>query len=70
MKKQISPIIAMIIVVGVVGILVALWVKQPFQPKIHGLEPPTVEQRRQQAEEMKQGMIESMKAKKNHSAVE
>ena len=71
MKKPINPIVGVIIILGVLGVLAGLWFKQPFKPKIYGLDPPTTAERHQQAEEMKQAMIESNQAKKQgHQAAD
>ncbi len=63
MKKQVSPVVAAAIIVAVIGIALGLWFWQPFQPKVYGLEPPTAAQKHQRAEEMKQSMIDAMRAR-------
>lgn len=71
MKKQVSTVAAVVIVLAVMGVVAGLWYAQPFKPKIYGLDPPTTAERHQQAEEMKQAMIESHQAKKqSHQAAD
>jgi hypothetical protein len=64
MKKQVSPVVTVVVIVAAVGIAVGLWFWQPFKPKVYGLEPPTAAQRQKQYEDMKNSMIEAAQARR------
>lgn len=64
MKKQVSPVVAAVIIVVVIGIAAGLWFWQPFKPKVYGLEPPTAAQLHQRSEEMKQSMIQASQSRR------
>ena len=64
MKKNIHPAVGVVIVIVIVGVVVGLWFNPPFQPKIYGLDPPTKEQKKAAADQMKNDMISAAKEKK------